>query len=213
MWERLHTTALPPALLEAGLRYQLSACVKFRSGNSLREPREKRKPEDRAGAFAQQLSRAPSGTSPQRAASLYPSAEMKPYPLPETRVQRQRYHPSPVTGQRATLFLAKTKDAVLTLVTCHRGDAGTLGGVGRVNSWVPAAREGARGPALGSEELCRESPASLRGVRAGAQAPVGPEPSLGLGSRRAPPEFSLVTNIFQELTLRCLFFYNTVGES
>lgn len=153
----------------------------FGSGNSLREPREKRKPEDRAGAFAQQLSRAPSRTSPQRAASLYPSAEMKPYPLPETRVQRQRYHPSPVTGQRATLFLAKTKDAVLTLVTCHRGEAGTLGGVGRVNSWVPAAREGARGPALGSEELCRESPASLRGVRAGAQAPVGPEPSLCLG--------------------------------
>lgn len=147
----------------------------FRSGNSLREPREKRKPEDRAGAFAQQLSRAPSGTSLQRAASLYPSAEMKPYPLPETRVQRQRYHPSPVTGQRATLFLAKTKDAVLTLVTCHRGDAGTLGGVGRVNSWVPAAREGARGPALGSEELCR---------RVTCQPPRGPSRSPGPSGAR-----------------------------
>ncbi|CAN0474156.1 unnamed protein product [Rangifer tarandus platyrhynchus] len=56
------------------------------------------------------------------------------------------------TGQSATLLLAKTKDTVLASVMCHRGDSGTLGGVGWEDSWVPAAREGARGPALGSQE-------------------------------------------------------------
>lgn len=187
----------------------------FRSGNSLREPQEKRTPEDHAGAFAQQLSQGPGGTSPQRAASPDPSTEMKPYPLPEMRVRRQRYHLSLVTGQRATLFLTKTKDVVLVSVMCHHGDAGTLGRVSRVDSWAPAAPEGARGPALGSEEpLFAEShlPAS-----AGSEQEPRPQWDLNQacawGSRRAPPEFSLVTNIFQELTLRCFFFYNTVGES
>lgn len=55
-------------------------------------------------------------TARQRAASLDPSAEAKPYPFPEIQVQRQRDHPSPVIVQPAILFLAKAKYAVLSSV-------------------------------------------------------------------------------------------------
>lgn len=169
-------------LQEAGLRYQLSASV-----NSLWKQPPRTPGEETAGGPCWGLCPAALTGSqrdlPQRAASLGPSTEMKHYPLPETRVQRQRYHPSP--GYRPKCHLASRQDKGHGLGFGHvslRGLGhprwGRLGGqlgpcsLGRC-PWTS--------PGLPGAPLCGESPASLHGVRAGAQVPVGPEPSLCQG--------------------------------
>lgn len=206
-----------PSACPAGSRAVVPALrfCQFRSGNSLREPPGGGSAGRPCWGLCPAALTGPQRDLPQGAASRDPSTEMKPYPLPETRAQRQRYHPSP--GYRPKCHLASRQDKGHGLGFGHVSPRG-LGHPrwGRLGGQLGPCSPGRRprtSPGLSGAPLCRESPASLHGVRAEAQAQWDLNRACARGCWRATPEFSLVTSIFQELTLKCFFFYNTVGES